>query len=158
MSSSSREPDPSSTGGSGPSGFDPAREPFLIWSRKRRLWHRRGDDGAARGYTFDIGQAGRFDSAVALEYGDGVHNDAIPLEDAFAPAVLRHRIAGIVEPMGHNVDPYEIADEILALIAAASAIEAATAAKTAQTGLAEGESAVPKADAQPIEPIRDSAS
>lgn len=29
---------------------------------------------------------------------------------------LRDKIAAIVEPMGHNADPFEIADEILAAL------------------------------------------
>lgn len=77
----SREPSPCSTG-LGPSGFDPERGPFLIWSRKRKLWHRRDEDGGARGYASIIPEAGLFDAKTALEYCDGINNDAYTIEDA----------------------------------------------------------------------------
>lgn len=48
----------------------PDQGPWLIWSYKWSLWHRRSSTGGAAGYTDDIVGAGVFDLATASAYHD----------------------------------------------------------------------------------------
>lgn len=89
----------------------------LIWSEKWGCWHRRSTAGGAAGYTDDICQAGIFETATALAYGnEPTINRAVPAAEAL-PA-LHKRLAEIEEqragclaaiqallgPMGSQID------------------------------------------------------
>lgn len=62
--------------------FTPESEQcWLIWSRKWRMWHRRGSDGTAAGYTADLSQAGLFPFSKACAYHDGITNEAFHVSE-----------------------------------------------------------------------------
>jgi hypothetical protein len=58
--------EPQSSQGLVPSGFDPSRRDWLVWSCKWNAWHRANFCG----YTAHISHAGRFTHAEAMTYHD----------------------------------------------------------------------------------------
>lgn len=56
---------------------------WLIWSRRRYMWHRRNEAGGAAGYTSELAEAGVFDKHTAQTYGDGETNEAIHVSTRF---------------------------------------------------------------------------
>lgn len=77
----------------------PEAHVWLIWSKKRGLWHRRSSDGGACGYTSDITQAGFFPYAKAASYNDGWDDTVFHVSEKMADIQreIRRMEAGLAE-------------------------------------------------------------
>lgn len=72
---------------------------WLIWSRKWGMWHRRGAEGGANGYTKEIADAGLFPYSKATAYHDGESNEAFHVSEKVD--LIDHRLEEVRRLLGN---------------------------------------------------------